>query len=96
MLSKKMQDALNGQIAEEAYTAHYYLSMASWCEMTGLPGSAKFLYASSAKEGEHMMKLFRYVNEAGGHARVGAVKAPPQEYKSLSNVSNWFWSTNGL
>lgn len=33
-----------------------------------------------------MMKLFKYVNDAGGHAVVGAVKEPPVEFKSLSNV----------
>ena len=86
MLSKKMQTALNTQIAEEAYASHYYLAMASWCDQTGLPGSAKFLYAHSEQEEKHMMKLFHYVNDAGGYAVVPAVKAPPQEFKSIANI----------
>ena len=86
MLSKKIQDALNLQISEEAYASHYYLSMASWLETSGLPGSAKFLYWNATQEQEHLMKLFHYVNEAGGHALVGAVKEPPQKFKSILDV----------
>ena len=86
MLSKKIHTALNVQIAEEAYASHYYLSMASWCDQTGLPGSAKFLYAHSEQEEKHMMKLFHYVNDAGGHALVQEVKAPPHLFKTLSHV----------
>ena len=33
-----------------------------------------------------MMKLFHYVNDAGGHAQIGAVDAPETEFKSLDNV----------
>ena len=86
MLSKKIQDALNHQISEEAYASHYYLSMASWLENSGLPGSAKFLFLNAAQESEHLMKLFHYVNEAGGRALVGAVKEPPPSFKSILDV----------
>ena len=86
MLSSKLQMALNRQIANEAYASHYYLSMASWCDKSGLVGSAKFLYAHSEQENQHMMKLFSYVNDAGGHAMVQAVKEPPLKFKSISDV----------
>ncbi|MGH7198712.1 MAG: ferritin [Candidatus Omnitrophota bacterium] len=86
MLSKKIEDALNNQIAEESYASHYYLAMASWLETSGLPGSAKFLYLNSAQESDHLMKLFHYVNEAGGHALIRAVKEPPQKFKSILDV----------
>lgn len=86
MLSKKIQDALNQQISEEAYASHYYLSMASWCDKSGLTGSAKFLYSHSEQERQHMMKLFRYVNDAGGHAVIHEVKAAPAKYKSISDI----------
>ncbi len=86
MLSKKIQKALNDQIAAEDYAFHYHLSMASWCDKSGLQGSGKFLYDSSEKEKQHMMKLFRYVNDAGGHAIVQAVDTPPREFKSISDI----------
>src|SRR5438093_1174720 len=86
MLSEKMQNALNNQIAEEAYASHYYLSMASWCEKSGLQGSASFLYRQSEQERQHMLKLFHYVNDAGGHATIRAVKEPVSSFKTISDI----------
>lgn len=86
MLSKKMQTLLNDQIRDENFASHTYLAMASWCDKQALRGSAAFLYRQSAQEKEHMMKLFRYVNDAGGHAIVQGVKEPVAEYKSLLNL----------
>ena len=86
MISAKIADALNEQIAKEAYAASYYLSMASWCETSGLRGCTAFFYEQSEEETEHMMKLFRYVNAAGGHAIAPDVKEPPRTYKSIAQI----------
>ncbi len=86
MLSSKMQKALNHQIAEEAYASNYYLAMGSWCDKSGLRGSAKFLSAHAEQERQHMLKLFKYVNDTGGHALVQAVKEPPHKFKSISDI----------
>lgn len=86
MLSKKIEEILNSQIAKEAYAANYYLSMASWCETTGLRGCAAFFYEQSDEETDHAMRLFKYVNEAGGHALAPEIKEPPHSYKSISHV----------
>ncbi len=88
MLSKKIEKALNDQIASENYASHYYLSMASWCDKSGLHGSAGFLYGHADQERIHMMKLFHYVNDAGGHAQVSCAKEPPLTFKSLQDVFN--------
>jgi ferritin len=86
MISKSIEQALNNQIAEEAYASYYYLAMASWCDKSGLPGSAKFLYAQSEEEREHMTKLFIYINETGGHAITPSIKQPPLNYKSVEEI----------
>lgn len=86
MLATKMVKALNDQISEEAYASHYYLAMASWCDKSGLPGSAKFLYSHAEQERQHMLKLFHYINDAGGHAVIQSVKEPPLKFKSISDV----------
>ena len=86
MLSAKIEKALNEQIVKEDYAARSYLAMASWCEKSGLRGCAGFLYQQSKEELEHMMKLFRYVNAAGGHALVSVLKEPANTYKSISYV----------
>ena len=41
MISKKMEDAINDQIAAEFYSAHLYLAMAAFLESIDLPGSMR-------------------------------------------------------
>jgi len=65
MLSTKMLQILNEQVAKEVYASHLYLAMASWAENKGLAGIADWFYAQSEEEREHMMKFIRYVNERG-------------------------------
>lgn len=84
MLSKKIQKALNDQIAREANAANYYLAMASWCDVKGLKGSAAFMYRHAEGERTHMMKLFRYVNDAGGHAIAPEIEAAEKDFKNIS------------
>ena len=86
MLIKKIEEALNVQIANENYASNSYLAMASWCETNGFRGCASFLYPQSEEERVHMMKLLKYVNEAGGHAIVSVIKEPPVTYKSISEA----------
>ncbi|MCB0264588.1 MAG: ferritin [Calditrichia bacterium] len=86
MLSNKMIDALNQQVAMEAYAAAYYLAMASWCDQKGYNGSAAFFYAQSDEEREHMLKIFRYINEMEGTAVVPEVKAPPKSFDKFVDL----------
>mgnify|MGYP001613912399 FL=1 len=86
MLSKKIESALNKQIAQESFASSYYLSMASWCEFKGLEGAAGFLYRQSAEERSHMLKIFKYVNESGGHAISPEINKSPDNYKSVVEV----------
>ncbi|PID88167.1 MAG: ferritin [Bacteroidia bacterium] len=86
MLNKKVEKALNEQIEKEHYASQLYLAMASWTEVKGYNGTATFLYKHSQEEREHMLKLFHYVNDRGGHAIVPKVDQPPQEYKSIQDL----------
>jgi ferritin len=86
MIAKKVETALNQQIALEAASSQYYLAMASWAETQGLEGVAAFLYAQSDEERMHMLKLVKYVNERGGQALIPALKAQPQTFKSVQFV----------
>lgn len=82
MLSEKMQDALNAQMNWEIYSAHIYLSMSSHFEQVGLPGIAKWMDSQYQEEMFHAMQFFKYINEAGGHAKLGVIDAPPYEWAS--------------
>lgn len=86
MLSKKIEAALNGQVAIEAASSQAYLAMASWAENQGLSGTAAFLYRHSDEERMHMLKLVKFINERGGKAVISALKQPGTNYKSITDV----------
>lgn len=85
-ISAKMKKALNDQITMEAYASNYYLSMATWCEVTGYEGSAKFLYQQAEEERMHMIKIIQYLNDIGVGCTIPAVKQPPSSFKSLEAI----------
>ncbi|MEN8125959.1 MAG: ferritin [Bacteroidota bacterium] len=86
MLLKIIETALNEQITIEAESSQVYLAMASWAEQQGFEGVASFMYAHSDEERQHMLKLFKFVNERGGHAKVSALKAPPISFGSFKEM----------
>ena len=83
MINKKIETALNKQIEMEGYASNYYLAAASWCDTKGLQGCASFMYRHADEERMHMMKLFNYINDTGGHAIAPSIKQPPLKFKSL-------------
>jgi len=86
MLSEHMLDCLNQQINLEFYSSNLYLQMSAWCEFSGMEGCADFLRSHAVEEMEHMNRLFTYVNETGGLAKLGQVDAPPSEFDSIADV----------
>jgi len=81
-----MEEALNAQIALEAYASYLYLSMASWCEREGLAGCSAFMHRQSEEERQHMLRIFQYIYEVGEHARTPAVAQPPLEWPSIMQM----------
>ena len=86
MLTKEIEKALNAQITIEAESSQVYLSMASWAETLGFEGVAEFMYAHSDEERMHMLKLIKFVNERGGHAKISTLKAPPVSFGSFKEM----------
>ena len=86
MLHPTIEKALNKQVRSEAESSQLYLAMASWCESQGLEGTAKFFYLHSDEERMHMLKLFKYINERGGHAVVTDLEQPKVEFENLNQV----------
>ena len=86
MLSPIIEQALNEQITVEAQSSQVYLSMASWAEVLGFEGVAQFMYAHSDEERMHMLKMVKFVNERGGHAKVSLLEAPPVEFGSFKEM----------
>ena len=86
MLSKKIQQKLNEQVALEGSASSIYLAMASWCERQGLQGCANFFYDQSDEERMHMIKIVKYINEMDGAAVIPAMQQPANDYASIQEV----------
>lgn len=86
MLSPVIEEALNNQITVEAQSSQIYLAMASWAEVLGFEGVAQFMYAHSDEERMHMLKLVKFINERGGHAKISALDAPPTQFGSFKEM----------
>jgi ferritin len=85
-LAEEIEQILNEQIKQEAIASALYLSMASWCDTHGLLNSANFYYKQSGEEREHMLKLFKYINDVGGRAISPEVTAISQDFDSLRST----------
>ena len=86
MISSKIENALNRQIDLEGYASMYYLAMASWSQVKGYNGVAAFLYHHSDEERMHMLKLFHYINDRGGHGIVPAFAAPQKDFSDIHEI----------
>lgn len=82
MLSEKIEAALNEQMNWEIYSAHIYLSMSSHFSQAGLGGFSNWMFAQYQEEMFHAMKFFNYINEAGGHAKLGQIEAPQVSWET--------------
>jgi len=88
MISKKMTDALNEQIALEGYASFLYLSMATWCGNEGLDGCEKFMQRQSEEERMHMLKIFEYMSEVDAIALTPAIAQVPHQFETPQEMFN--------
>jgi ferritin len=85
-LHEEIETILNEQIKWEAYASSLYLSMSSWCDNQGLDFSAEFFAKQSNEERNHMLKLFKYVNDRGGRAISPEITNIPTDFESFRSV----------
>lgn len=86
MLTQKIEETLNNQIRIEAESSQIYLSMACYAETQGLEGISNFMYKQSEEERTHMLKLVKYVNERGGHAKITELNAPKTTFGTFKEM----------
>lgn len=82
MISKKMEEALNGQVNAELYSAYLYLSMESYFKSLNLNGFATWMRVQTQEEVAHAMKIYEFLNERGGRAILKAIDGPQTEWDS--------------
>ena len=80
MLSKKMADALNGQINKEMYSAYLYLAMSAYSEHQGLKGFANWFNVQYQEEMTHAMKIYSYVQDQGAQVKLLTIEEPPVDF----------------
>ena len=86
MVSKEMIKKLNDQINVEFFSSNFYLQASAWCENKSLDGCTAFFKDHAAEEMQHMQKFFDFVNETGNLALIGALDAPPTDFKSVKDL----------
>ena len=86
MISKKMQDALNGQVQAEFESAYLYLAMGAYFDGNDLPGCAHWMKKQAAEEQEHAMRLYSFIVARGGRALLKALPTPRAEWENATAV----------
>ncbi|MFC4267801.1 ferritin [Polaribacter marinivivus] len=82
----EVMDALNEQVALEMHASASYLAMASWCDQRELLNSKAFFYKQAEEERAHGMKIFNFINDAGGAAISPAVPEVNNDFESLREI----------
>ncbi len=85
-LSAVTEQLLNQQVGMEGRSSAHYLAMASWCDVQGYKRAAEFLYHHAEEERTHMLKLFRYINDTGGHAMHPEITEIQHDFQSFRQV----------
>ncbi len=85
-LKKEVAEKLNRQVKMEEASSQFYLSCASWCHTKGYEKAADFLYKHADEERMHMLKIFKYINDAGGHALVPEIADIRHDFSSLREI----------
>ncbi len=82
MISNTLQEALNGQIVSEIYSANMYLSMSFFFEKEGFDGFSTWMKKQSAEEMDHAYQMASYMIKRGGTAVVNQIPAVKQTWNN--------------
>lgn len=81
-LRPKVEEALNQQIKAEFSAQHTYLSMAAYFYAQDMTGFARWLRHHADEEEFHAMKIYDFIHDRGGQAKLLGVDAPKTEWNS--------------
>ncbi len=86
IISKKMNEALNGQIGHEFGASLQYTSIASYFTGECLPILAARFVQQADEERTHALKFVKYILDAGGTVEIPAIPAPRGGFKSAEEA----------
>src|SRR5689334_16915103 len=90
LISQKLNDELNNQVALEFFADNQYLAMSIYFEGRSLSHLAGFFRKQAAEERMHGLKIIRHILDAGGSAVVPAVDQPQAKFSSVEEVAKLF------
>jgi ferritin len=82
MIGNKMEEALNGQVNAEMYSAYLYLSMESYFKSLNLNGFANWMRVQTQEEMMHAMKIYDFINERRSRVTLKPIDGPPTKWES--------------
>ncbi len=85
-LSKEIESLLNDQVKMEGNSSSIYLAMAAYCDQLGFENSSEFFFTQADEERQHMLKIFKYISDAGGTPISPEITEVPQEFGSFKGV----------
>ena len=85
-IEKKLEDALNAQIDQEARASWFYLSAGTWAGVNGFDGAARFFYSQSDEERGHMLKIIHYLDDAGIQAEIPSLRGMSVNFDDLESA----------
>lgn len=86
MISEKLQNAINGQIAAEMWSSNLYLAMSFYFESEGFTGFAHWMKKQSQEELEHAYEMADYISKRGGVAKVDRIDVVPNAWGGVLEV----------
>lgn len=85
-ISEKLNKEFNAQIQREYASAYLYLSMSSWLQDHGFPGSAHWMKNQYREEMVHAEGLVEWVQLHKGSVDLAAIEAPDKNWDSILAV----------
>jgi len=86
-IPQKVIEELNRQFNQELAAAHAYLALSVWCDVRNLKGFGKYFVKQAGEERAHAERILKHLTDRGVTAKVAALPAPKQEFKTLLDVA---------
>ena len=86
MINEKVEKIIINQVNKELYSAYLYLSMSAYFSNIGLLGFANWMRIQTQEEQAHGMLMYDYLINRGVNITLGAIDAPPNEWKNPLQV----------
>ena len=85
-LSKKLEKALNKQVAKEYEAAYVYNGMRIYLDDFGVPGATHWMTLQTKEEIEHAEDFIQFIKSVDGQVELAEIKAETTEYDGLASV----------